>query len=287
MRRLVGVAVVLAVLLVGAVASRLTWPGSAGRATATTQVRPAVADCVRTLPGWLFVVPCAQPHVAEVVVVVPVQSSSTDEAFTRVCQSEIEAYTGQPADGVLGPDWVAPFVSVTPGSFSPAAGTSTDASAPDPWRACLVQPAISAGLSYTGTLRGVGGSGAVPAAASVCFRTTGNPTWSAVPCTTPHLGEVVARRAFTVAIDQSFLDVETDPTLLAGCAAEIGARTGLADPTAGGALSVGLSDISANSNFPGDATSIVATVDCTVSVAHGGRLTGSLLGIGDGPLPLG
>jgi hypothetical protein len=278
-RRLLGAVVVLAVLLAGAVATRLTFPGAAGRAVAVPQQRPVPGDCVRTRPGWLFVVDCAGPHTAEVVTVDDAPGPTA--AFTQ-CRADLADYAGEDPAAPAADTWLPPRLLLVPIVFP------RDGDPPVSWRACLVQSAVAPALPFVGRLAGVGTTtGAVPPALSFCFTTVGNPVWSPVVCTAPHLGEVIARRTVQAPAARTSFDIEHDPTLLAGCRDRVAAATGLPDPTAGGKLLIALDDVAADTGDPAGPRTVAHEIDCTVSATGSDRLTATLLGIGTRALPLG
>lgn len=138
------------------------------------------------------------------------------------------------------------------------------------WLACVMLPRD---VPYAGSVRGSPAGPASSAFAS-CWNRGGFVRREPIPCSQPHSGET-----FGVAglddIDRAALDLS--------CADLVRSATGMADPVRGGVLTIAaqvgaVSGASSPSDSAGQAS-------CTISVVADRRLTQSLTGIGDRPLP--
>ncbi|MBM9468492.1 hypothetical protein [Nakamurella leprariae] len=146
------------------------------------------------------------------------------------------------------------------------------------WTACVVVPDRGAGAPVP-TL-----TADRPSDLAVCRARSDTGAWQPVRCTAPHEAEVIARLIGNGDSDDRTGDSGGDPDggaaprdqVLASCADQVRHRTGLADPTAGGALQLSLEP-------PPTAGGLA---DCMVTAGGGRRLTDTLVGVGDGPLPL-
>lgn len=96
------------------------------------------------------------------------------------------------------------------------------------------------------------------------------------PCDEPHDQEAIGRAVVgyddLAGLDQSCTDL-------------VRQRTGLADPTAGGRLAVLVAPVDPNT-VPPDVSAGGQAMTCGIRVVGTGKLTASLVGIGDRPLPL-
>jgi hypothetical protein len=295
-RRWWGAAVVVAVLLaalVGRGVAGTPITGSAQRAALPGP--PSVGDCLQAAPtvrGAAFdsprsrvfsarTGPCADANFGEVVSVQDIDSfrgSHTDRSAVLdpgACQ--------QPAADYLG--WAAPesephaagTVSWQPAVWQDLALLGPDAAefgAGQRWLSCILLPRLT---PYAGSVRGSRPGPAVDALGS-CRPTANETADPSVACGEPHISEVFG--IGTVGPAQV-------PELLQACRQLISSETGLTDPAAAGALSIWV-EVGGSGDGPprsgGDAGS--STGRCTASAAGGRQLNASLLGVGDGPLPL-
>ena len=149
------------------------------------------------------------------------------------------------------------------------------------WIACVVYPRVA---PYAGVVRG-GASGAAAAAYGSCAGVAAQDD----SCVQPHVTEIFG---VTRAIDTD------QAALAASCRELVITASGMTDPTAGGALRVGvLVGGSFGDSLPPAAPESASDdpaelggdqqgqAACVVSVAGDRLLVGSLAGIGDGPLP--
>ncbi|MET0863647.1 MAG: septum formation family protein [Nakamurella sp.] len=290
-RRWWGAAVVALVLL-----SALILPGIAGaRLTGSAQRAPiagapAVGDCLQNDPTGrraafdspgtrVFsgaVGPCAERNFGEVVSVQDVDTfrgSSTERSAVidpAACQFPAADYLG----------WSEPDTPVDAAGWMPSALQNLVLFGPDSsqfrvgqrWLACVLLPRTA---PYSGSMRDTRPGPAIDALGS-CRATANDTADGYVPCGDPHISEVFGVGAVGPA------DV---PELLQACRGIITLEAGLADPTAGGSLSIW---VEAGGSFgdPAQRGHVRKSAGkCTVAATGGRQLGASLLGVGDGPLP--
>jgi hypothetical protein len=295
---LVGVVAVLAAAVVVAVADK-TYPGSP--VAAPPPPPPQIGDCIADPP----------PSSVDAV---PLAFATTFVACGPVRRGEVAAMlggvdsaTGGTAEGV-DPCWdsAAPYLGLLPDGSLPglhtlwfhlsplAVGqvhpTDRQAAFGQHWVACVVYPlsgadATAAPPSYRTPLRNVFDGAAPPVALAVCGRTT-DPGWSPqlVDCSKPHrVEEFAATSTEGAGITQAQLDTD--------CRAIAARMMARSDPTAGNLLTVTADSFGLDpegsfhaglSHLPGSGSI------CRVTSTDPGRqLQGPVLGIGDGPVPLG
>lgn len=297
-QRLTGI--VLLTLALVAVLSTSSWRARVVAGALVVPPPPAVGDCWTPLPTDpdvdailasdrvppLTSQPCSGPRVGEVVAVENQQRSTP---IGRPCTSAAQSYLGviaaptRPVDVAAGATpWSSPIVptAVTfgPGPLQRAAGQQ--------WSACVVLGVGFPGQRFPGSVRGlarVGGSGFAPYA--VC--SPAPVVHATVPCGTPHRYEVFAE-AYDLGPDEA--------ASAASCREQVAQQTGLADPLADGRLAVELMPY-AYDQTSGSESRVVPYGEARASDGRGlicvvrpadpdARLTGTLHGIGDRPLPL-
>lgn len=298
-RRAGGLGVVMTVLLVALVVPALGGRRIGGTPTAiAVTAAPAVGDCLLQVapdpaerPGagdQLRLVPCALPHDGEVITVSGIGSATPVSGVVdrpvrdlAACASTAYQYFGvHPLDGenersaLLGtwwPGFAATFAMLRPGSTQVRSGQA--------WSACVLS---SPHGSTAGTAAQLYGGSPRSSPFALCTSATDIGRYRSIPCRHPHSMEILGWRV-------------TDES--ARGAAEFGescnqlARrvTAMDDPSARGALRVAVVVIRADAGQvlegwgPGHAGPYRAA--CTISVAVPRQLTGSLTGLGDGPLP--
>ncbi len=273
----------------------------AGSATpASLTEAPKVGDCVlEPLPDWQQppemseVAPCGQRKFGEVVAVMPgslnnyLASMNTDRGDDPVtpegtCVRVGSAFLGLPstaADPRTHPTTWYPSPSigmqvVQPNALARRFGAD--------WTACVVRifsNSTSSGPSYTGTLAAVNTTFGYPPEAATCWRTMQKREWPPVSCRTPH------------AVEEFGSVGDLDPTMTSAsslhgsCLQLVSRMTGKVDPTAGGVL---LIRVVLSGSYLSDQNSTVTLVNysCLVEVRPGEQLTGPLLNLEDGPIPL-
>jgi len=273
-RRLIGIGLVLLVALGVPAAARWNGLYIAGSAVvARTVVVPGVGDCVAALngptppllplvfgisaavvdEGAVVFSTCVGTHVGEVVAFRREISGPRSSAAGRWCTDVAASYREHQRWQVS---------SVAAGVWSPAVVQRFVAvpSAPDPngWAVCAV---LAPGFErYRGSyLRSTAGT-AAPTPFGSCR--SGEVPDRRVSCDAPHGQQVFGT-----------LLAGATPSM-ASCRALVGRLTSMTDPTGGGRLEVGLADLG-------------SAATCRVRVVGPQRLAGTLLGLGDGPLPLG
>jgi hypothetical protein len=277
---LLGVGLVLLVAVVLPAAAR--WDGlpTAGSAVLARPVAaPGVGDCVASLTGptpplvplvfgigaaavdepAVIFAPCAGAHVGEVVasrrdtVGAGRGDGGRAAAAARWCTDVAVGYREHLRWRVA---------AVASGVWSPVVAhrflAGVSGSDADPWAVCAV---LAPGLEwYRGSY--VRSMADLPAPAPFGLCRSGDVPDRRVSCLVPHGQQVFG----------TVLPGATPTT--DSCRALVEQLTAMSDPTAGGRLEVGVAD-------PG------STASCRVRVLGPQQLAGTLLGLGDGPLPVG
>lgn len=300
-QRLAGL--VLVVLAFVAVLSTSAWRPRVVQGALLVPPPPAVGDCWTPLPTDpavdavlaadrvppLTAAPCSGPRVGEVVEVENQRRYSQAEAYR--CVAEAQRYLGLPAaltremayqDGTT--QWLSPVRPLAL-TFGPR---PDQVAAGQLWSACVVigVGVGFAGQRFSGTVRRLaqrGGTAFAPFA--VCSQAP--VVHVTVPCDAPHRYEVFAE-SYDLGADEA--------ASTASCREQVAQQTGLADPTAGGRLVVELLPYAYDQTSGSEsraATYAEARASdgrgliCVVRPTDAGkRLTDTLHGIGERPLPL-
>jgi hypothetical protein len=147
------------------------------------------------------------------------------------------------------------------------------------WSACVV--GSNDGTAYTGRLQQALSSGVLPAVFGSCWPASYFRTARQTPCDQPHVVELLGT---------TLLGTHPVPAaeVRGACAQFAGRVMRTADPTRQGAIVVdivgddrGFADLPSGENYLQD-----RDVSCYAKAAAGSRFNGTLVGIGDGPLPL-
>lgn len=276
-RRLLGIGLVLLVALGLPAAARWNGLHIAGSAVVARTVGvPGVGDCVAALDGptpplmpLVFGISAAVVDEGAVVFSTCVGAHVGEVVAFRRDLSGPDAGARASAAGQWCTDVAATYrehlrwqvASVAAGVWSPAVVQRfvavPSAPGPDGWSVCAV---LAPGLErYQGSYQRSMADSAAPTPFGSCR--SGQRPDRRVSCGAAH-GEQVFGTLLAGAT----------PTL-DSCRALVGRLTSMTDPTGGGRLEVGLAD-------PESAAT------CRVRVVGSQRLTGTLLGLGDGPLPL-
>jgi len=133
------------------------------------------------------------------------------------------------------------------------------------WLACVLMPRNA---PYAGSVRG-GPAGEASSAFASCWNRGPVLPKQSIPCSQPHDGET-----FGVARVQN----DDQAALDRSCVELVGSASGMTDPSRGGAIIV-------DAQIAGSQSNSVRQASCTISVSGDRRLTRSLTGVGDGPLP--
>jgi hypothetical protein len=139
------------------------------------------------------------------------------------------------------------------------------------WLACVLLPRDA---PYAGSVRG-GPAGPASSAYALCWNRGGFVPRETVACSHPHTGETFGVARVGDDNDRAELD--------GSCGGLVRAATGMSDPGRAGAMTVEV--LIGGSSSAGSQSDSTGQAACTISVAGEGRLTQSLTGIGDGPLP--
>jgi hypothetical protein len=280
LRRLLGVGLVLLVAVVVPAAAR--WDGlrTAGSAVvARTVVVPGVGDCVAALTGLtpplqplvfgisaavvderaVIFAPCVGAHVGEVVASrrdadgVDGGAEERAGAAARWCTDVAVGYREHLRWRVA---------AVASGVWSPVVAhrfvAVVSGSGADRWAVCAV---LAPGLErYRGSY--VRSMADLPAPAPFGSCRSGEVPDRRVSCQVPH-----GQQVFGAALPGATPSMDS-------CRALVGQLTAMSDPTGDGRLEVGVADLG-------------SAATCRVRVLGPQRLTGTLLGLGDRPLPVG
>jgi hypothetical protein len=203
----------------------------------------------------------------------------------RRCSEQVGAYVGSGAGSIGEHTSWSPAPGVGPLLLGPSALQQRFGAR---WLICAVvgYAGDTNGTRYTGSVRDVLHTWRFPSALAQCLHAIpAAASVVAVDCGDPHRVELMA--VFSTD-DPSDAD---RATLAASCTDVASSLTGMADPTAGGRLRV--SAVTNNLPVYGDSGAMDPDhlVDvlsfCVIQATRGRMLTGPLLGLGDGELPLG
>jgi hypothetical protein len=254
---------------------------------------PRVGDCLDRLPDARSALnfvppvmaastgPCASQNVGEIVFVArnvrsfPQKTENTlSQPATLACEPLIRAYLGWPAASFDGDDGAGtrwrPWGALTYGLVGP---DLQQYFAGQRWLSCVAFPKFS---PFRGSLAGSVRSGRAVDSYATCLISSSNPDVSAQSCSGAHQTEIFG-----------WTSVSSPPgDLVSECADLVSRVTGMVEPTANGLLQIqvrradgGMTLSDSGSRMAGDRLS------CAVAVAGQWALTGSLIGIGDRPLP--
>lgn len=288
-RRVVGALTLIVALALMLVMPRLLSPGIGGMAAAAPlPTGPAVGSCVLGWPREVDVVACDRPHDGEVVELV----SPQDVSRAMVCGVATEAYLGGPPETNLGVrpptdrDWQDAAMRYDHKVLLAPPAESLGGLR---WRACMIFP--TSGLPYIGSVRSAGGGGVdVPDA----FRTCLSAANDRVACTESHRSELLGEMSLP-ALNGLLTAPEFNPAVLepsrwqAGCAKFGSTVVGGTDPTRQGTLDYVVDTIDGTSLSylgPNGAALSVAIPQCKAQYRGPTPLIGSVVGLGDGALPV-
>ncbi len=292
------VAAVAAAIVLGSLRTKQV-PGSASAAPAPDP--PSVGNCLGEFGGSNYpdqapVVPCDRPHFAEVVAVMPdalpevASAGSYDDPDSPInaCPRETNRYLGIADDAYISDLVWHQTAQVTGTLIQP---TELDRMLGSGWVACAAAVG-GADLSlqpYDGTLRNAATTGHLPPMLATCPLSTEQLSLNQ-HCDHPHPMESFG----TITVAKKIDDLAA---VTASCADLVKARTGLADPAAGGRMTVAVLQDKSTDNYvieaPGsgaEPTTVtltqMATYYCLVRTTGTHELTGPLLGLHGGPIPL-
>ncbi len=287
----------IGVLIVNATADRSV----AGSATPLpTPTAPDSGSCLSiTRAGWVGI-DCADPHTVEIVQSWSA-SDASDASEVRLyerCIAAGQAYLGdqggQSGDSPTRSGWsVPPVMSSTVLVSGPGRSMVKGWS----WHACVVRPILlgTDNAGYRGRLRDVPATGVLPVELRPCFNRPGAVGVVGVPCSARHTGEVLAARQLQVFGSTTGTDTTTtSPQVQAECFGIARRTTAAADPTYGGRLQVVVNMhatgmgfvVSRESSGNASQSYVLYQASCALQAGSGHELSGSIVGLGPGPLPL-
>ena len=298
-RRVAGVGLVVAAFIAAAAVGPRLGPGVAGAPTpGALPSAPLTGACLADDGARLRAVSCDAPHVAEVTAA----WAAWDPTLTATERNALRAGCRGAAQSYLGGSGPAPksFALIAGGSGwqpLPLTVVSDVVSGPVPsdpigYGACVVRvqsPSTSFGATtpVTGRIGDLMPMDRRPEALRSCY-VVRDLLAPPIPCRTWHLGEELATQIVSVSDMALVVPAITDPLLATTCAAEAGRVVGVGDPTFGGRLRTVVDGRILNST---PTTTGALTVNVTVQVrclieTTGGRLTDSVIDLGDRILPL-
>jgi len=298
-RRPLGIGVVLVVLTAALVTPIFSGHRIGGRAAAVEiAAQPVVGDClldIRRDPGSAgvadgqpTVVPCTVPHHGEIITQTATMAAAptSRSGGGQVPSLAACAKTAYWYLGVHPLDWVGQR-SVSLDSWWPAFAADFGMLRPSPlqrrvgqsWVACVMTSPH--GLIRGSTAHLYGGTPR-PSPIALCSPTAEIVLYESVSCDRPHATEIVGWRV----ADQSSAH---QATFEQSCTELVGRMTGRTDTGADGALRVAVAIIRSTDGLaregwgPGHSGPYRAA--CTIGTAGPRLLTGSVIGLGDAPLP--
>ena len=297
-RRLAGIAVlVLAVVAAAVVGARNAKYLTGLPGPAPVADPPAVGDCL-TSPMGQDVYPavastgsCHGPRYGEVVAVMPhtleqVAQDNNDSADMSTTPEGRCITKGLQFLGLSYP--IVQGSATDPATWFPSTNLGSSLIQPNPlaqrfgadWTACVVAVYSNSGgtTRYSGTLGQVHITRDYPQAAAICWSDLPLNETPVVPCREPHGVEEFG--------NMWDVDSSTRPADLHGsCLDLVKQMTGMDDPTAAGALQVRAIQ---SYTYPAadHQQTLLAGYSCIVQAAAGKQLTGPLLNLHDGPLPV-
>ncbi|MET3807309.1 hypothetical protein ABIB25_004332 [Nakamurella sp. UYEF19] len=299
-RRIAGV-----LLLVVALVATLAVPDVVGRSLAGAPspeqiaAPPAVGSCVGAITGSgpartgadarpsvtgsqpvATVVPCTGRVMGEIISVTVANPRQvvTLQEYDEVhpsCRSQVETYLGTTATTTLsGVQWsrsiYVDVATVGPDGHDRAAGRT--------WTAC-VMTAVDQTYPVTASLKSSWTTRSLPDAYGLCWFDDVVQLGEPVACTSPHRTQQLGYGLVSSPTDSgtSIVSAVGYDAILAGCRTLAASVMDAADPTRGGSLDVRV--VVSRSGAP--------YVQCAVSATGSKKLTGSVIGLGTKPVPLG
>ncbi len=299
-RRLAGIVVLLLALSAVVVVPSLDGKRTSGTAVAVTFPHPPrVGDCLRApfaltaavagSPPEISVTsvdlgPCEGEVSGEVVAFWETSAAAAQAPSSRFggpCYRQAAEYAGLQSNGrstdlpgapAGGPVRWKPTIGfnpflVVPGEIEQRAGRS--------WVACLVLPV--GGVAYSGTLRDAFSQG-LPAQFGLCFNSANFDVLpSLLLCDQPHVAELLATGWIR---DRSQVSL---PEVQDACREVAGRLIGADDPTRGEALEIVTDRLTAQSVDRSDGP---LTIGCFATTRGASELSGSVIGLGERPVPI-
>jgi len=202
-------------------------------------VPPAVGSRGDLRGSELVILDCVAPHAVEVTYTWTADVPAAGRPTFGLCADKVRSYVGSPpaqdADAHEPGGWSVPLRYRQVVATGPKGSNIQDWS----WQACLVAPMGPAPSSgYQGQVRATPSTGPASSALRVCYTDPGA-ALAVVPCTSPHIGEVIATQPLPAAQSASTVDAPMSVTTpVTSCATAARSVTGAADPTVNGQLRV-------------------------------------------------
>jgi hypothetical protein len=290
--RAVGTVLLELVLLVLVVVAGLSQRAVSGVAIAMTADPPPVGACLRQTAQGVEAIPCSEPHLFQVTRSWPVwlwdDGGVNGSAAAEVCRLAATNFLGSAARLQ---DW-GPIPLHTLSVLTRGPGTGDQ---PWGWQACALSPQPGRGYQATnvavsGSLSGATAMTTRPAQLRSCFDVV-ELGWMPAPCWEVHSGEFLAERL--VPVTGGRLSTGSRNDLLASCRI---AAPWLIGRSLAGQEGV-LITVRDDGTGPGEAAPVTPatgsaafrqriTVRCAIEAIAGHYLSGSVIGLGDQPLPL-
>ncbi len=247
----------LAVLVIAGM-SAVVRPPATGVAKRAIVPTPPAAGAWGNLPGSVLVISdCADSHVVEVAYSWQAGSPAAHRPSFSSCRDTVRSYVGLPPAWESATHesgrWSLPLRYRPIVVSGPGGSTVEDWS----WQACLVAPLGPAPFQgYRGQVRATPSTGPASPALRICYLDP-RVVRVIVPCTAPHLGEVIASQPIADAgvsgQDPTSMLIRRAAGATESCAVQARWVTGAVDPTFGGELRVVvLSDETTKAPFGAD-----------------------------------
>lgn len=303
---MIGVVVIILMLLGAlAVGSARSMPVAGQPEAVPVPGAPAVGTCLRqpvtgvntvTSQGnqpifnTVAIGDCTGVHYGEIVAVVnhrlpiPADSPTVLDPYQKWCSPALDAWTG-PRTDPLEQNWVLEFQFIRQVSIVFAGPDQRQLASGQLWVACIAVPQVTGSTGGTSTpyeksIRNGFTRQPAPPGLSTCSEQQSDTyaTTQTIDCTRAHRAEVLGHKA---------LNTDSGAPLTAGeqrsCTQFAASVTGMADPTAGGRLTIKMQVAEPADAQPGmwaDAWCVISPTSITQ------YLYGPLLGLGNAPLPL-
>ncbi len=291
--RAIGTVLLELILLVLVVVAGLAQRSVSGDAITLAAEPPSVGTCLRQAAGGVEATPCSAPHTLQVTRSWPVwlwdARGINGSAADDVCRLAATKFLGSAARFQ---DW-GPIPLLTLSVLTRGPGPVDQ---PWGWQACALTPQSGQGfpaadVGLSGSLSGATAMSARPAPLRSCFDVVES-EWIPTPCSGAHAGEFLAERL--VPVTTTGLSARSRNDLLASCrsaarwligrslAGDDRVHIMVREANRGLGVAAPITPTSGSAALPH-----MITVRCTIEGVAGTYLSGSVIGLGHQPLPLG